>query len=228
MTRLKHGLALTNRYAARRTLRRALLVLFGMPVFFTALMLTSAEVLGQDKWMVTPSRGGAEGAKQNAQLTTINNEFSRMNACTGVGRIYAPTHPSADLSGCVSGAGGIPGGAVMAFNLTSCPTGWSPVTAAQGRFIVGTGTLGADGYGLGETGGSARHALTEEEMPPHTHQTWSRVGSAQWSNSPTPYALMQPGYYNEPTSWTGGAAPGGAKPHENRPPYLALLFCQKS
>lgn len=106
MTRLKHGLALTNRYAARRTLRRALLVLFGMPVFFTALMLTSAEVLGQDKWMVTPSRGGAEGAKQNAQLTTINNEFSRMNACTGVGRIYAPTHPSADLSGCVTEVAG--------------------------------------------------------------------------------------------------------------------------
>lgn len=106
MTRLKHGLALTNRYAARRTLRRALLVLFGMPVFFTALMLTSAEVLGQDKWMVTPSRGGAEGAKQNAQLTTINNEFSRMNACTGVGRIYAPTHPSADVSGCVTEVAG--------------------------------------------------------------------------------------------------------------------------
>jgi hypothetical protein len=57
----------------------------------------------QSKFFSTPSRGGAEGAKQNAQLTTLHGEFVRMNACTAQGRIYGPAHPNADTSGCIEG-----------------------------------------------------------------------------------------------------------------------------
>ena len=32
----------------------------------------------------------------------------------------------------------IPAGAVMAFNLSSCPDGWSPFTEANDRFIMGS------------------------------------------------------------------------------------------
>lgn len=39
----------------------------------------------------------------------------------------------------------VPSGAVSFFNLASCPTGWSPMSDAQGRYIVGApngGTIG--------------------------------------------------------------------------------------
>ena len=35
-----------------------------------------------------------------------------------------------------------PEGAVQAFNLTTCPPGWTPLTDAVGRVVVGGGTLG--------------------------------------------------------------------------------------
>ena len=46
-----------------------------------------------------------------------------------------------------------PAGAVMFFNLASCPAGWSELAAAQGRYLVGVpggGTLG----GTSGTGGT--------------------------------------------------------------------------
>jgi len=68
----------------------------------------------------------------------------------------------------------IPSGAVMMFNLASCPPGWSEFTPAAGRYLVGLppgGTLGA----------SAGSALSDQEnravgrhnhsasSPPHSH-----------------------------------------------------------
>lgn len=51
-------------------------------------------------------------------------------------------------------AGGTPSGAVMAFNLASCPTGWSEYTAGQGRAIIGAGAgAGLTARTLGVTGG---------------------------------------------------------------------------
>jgi len=44
------------------------------------------------------------------------------------------------------GGGAIPSGAVIFFNLASCPQGWRELTSARGRYIVGLpagGTLGA-------------------------------------------------------------------------------------
>lgn len=101
MPRLRYDLPIKNRYDAHRAFNFALLVLFGVPIFLFVFVLTSADVLGQDKWMVTPSRGGAEGARAQAQLTTIQNESMRMNACTVTGRIYAPTHPNRDANDCI-------------------------------------------------------------------------------------------------------------------------------
>lgn len=71
-------------------------------VLFT---LCSCHVQAQSKFFSTPSRGGAEGAKQNAQLSAFGSELQRMNFCTGAGLIFAPTHPSADANGCTQAAG---------------------------------------------------------------------------------------------------------------------------
>lgn len=62
---------------------------------------TAVEVAAQSKFFSTSSRGGAEGAKQNAQVTTLQGENERMNACTAGGRVYAPTHPNKDVNDCI-------------------------------------------------------------------------------------------------------------------------------
>ncbi|MDP2621354.1 MAG: hypothetical protein Q8P46_14480 [Hyphomicrobiales bacterium] len=115
--------------------------------------------------------------------------------------------------------GGVPAGAVMSFDLALCPTGWTALAGAAGRVLIGVGTLAPDTYNLGNTGGSARHTLTIAEMPAHNHNmrgssaTGTAVDSASRSASSAADNFTQD---------TGG---GGA--HENRPPYLALLYCKK-
>ena len=57
--------------------------------------------------------------------------------------------------------GTIPAGAVMAFNLSSCPDGWTPFTEANDRFI-----MGSQGN-LREKGGKNNIKLTINQLPPH-------------------------------------------------------------
>jgi len=64
-------------------------------------LLPFVDASAQSKFFSTPSRGGAEGAKQNAQLTTLQTENERMNACTAAGRVYAPTHANRDANDCI-------------------------------------------------------------------------------------------------------------------------------
>lgn len=123
-----------------------------------------------------------------------------------------------------------PAGAVMGFNLASCPSGWTDFAAGQGRFLVGVGAStggGAFTYTLGVTGGENWHTLTEAEMPRHSHDLNTLdLGANPYSggNSKGPYGK----------SWGPGmAAPnsgsaGGDQPHENRPPFVAVLWCVKS
>ncbi|MBI1363477.1 MAG: hypothetical protein GC134_05795, partial [Proteobacteria bacterium] len=65
------------------------------------LILVPSAALAQTKFFSSSSRGGGEGAKQNAQVTSLQGENDRMNACTAAGMIYAPTHVSANAQGCV-------------------------------------------------------------------------------------------------------------------------------
>lgn len=55
----------------------------------------------------------------------------------------------------------IPAGAVMAFNLSSCPDGWSPFTEANDRFI-----MGSQGD-LRKKGGTNNIKLTIDQLPSH-------------------------------------------------------------
>lgn len=128
------------------------------------------------------------------------------------------------FSGCAA-AGSV--GQVGAFNLSACPTNWSAYSA-PGRFVVGVGTLGSDTYTLGGTGGEATHVLTVAESPAHSHggnneyflnagafgSLWGTVGLSGLDG--TVYITTSPVF-------SGG---GGA--HENRPPYVALLYCQRT
>jgi hypothetical protein len=119
-----------------------------------------------------------------------------------------------------SGGSGIPSGAVMPFNLASCPTGWSPLANGAGRVVIGTGTLGTDTYNLLDIGGEARHTLTTSEIPAHTHSYTTRSFTFD-----SPFGGGSISKSSSQGATTGST--GGSQAHENRPAYIALLYCQK-
>lgn len=170
-------------------------------------------------------RGSPSDARQAAEISGLQNEINKRDACQSGGLLFSPGHADADSDGCIqpgTGVAGVPTGAVLAFNLASCPSGWSALASAEGRVILGAGSLGGDAYGLGDTGGAARHTLTVDEMPRHNHQAIRlRVHSAD-NGVDNECCFARGATTTDPTSFTGGD-----QPHENRPPYLALLYCQK-
>ena len=68
----------------------------------------------------------------------------------------------------------IPSGAIMAFDLDSCPSGWTELTSARGRYIVGLPSGGTKGTTIGtalsngedRTVGKHNHGITD---PGHFH-----------------------------------------------------------
>ncbi len=154
-------------------------------------------------------------------VEALGTKVSKMQVCNNKDMIHNPTDTGADLEGCV-GVGNVPSGAITAFSLTTtCPSGWSDYASAEGRVIIGVGTLGSDSYGLGNIGGEARHKLTVNEMPSHIHRadTWHSGGGSRFGggNSGTKDGTN--------SAWTNST--GGDQSHENRPPYIALKYCQK-
>jgi microcystin-dependent protein len=91
-----------------------------------------------------------------------------------------------------------------------------------------------NGHPLGESGGEAAHTLTTGELGVHAHQVnASSVAGNDVGNAPGPLVLASPlNQTYRPASALGAMAPtsltnfvGGAQPHNNRQPYLALAFC---
>jgi len=61
---------------------------------------------------------------------------------------------------------GVPAGFVGYFNLSSCPSGWSALAAAQGRYLVGLPSAGT----LAGTAGAALSNLENRPTGNHFHQ----------------------------------------------------------
>ena len=122
---------------------------------------------------------------------------------------------------CCSGGGGgggsdIPSGTVMLFFQANAPAGWTKivtVTEATIRIVsgVGGGSGGADSFSsvFGAGRATANHALTEAEMPVHTHTQRGRNanvrsgGGSQPGWNPPPANDIDTG---ETLSKGGGAA----------------------
>lgn len=136
-------------------------------------------------------------------------------------------------------ADSIPTGTVVAFNLSSCPTGWSEYTAARARTIIGTNPSAGGGLSartLGQTGGAETHTLTINEMPAHSHAGGATsdppgVAGATFNTSAAMTgsgwgALAAP----SGTRWAPGGIgnTGGGAAHNNMPPFIVLLYCRKN
>ena len=152
------------------------------------------------------------------------------------------------------------------------------VQIAQGRTLIGVGTLGSDTYAAGATGGAARVALSTTEMPNHDHGSatgpqsadHTHAGATDGSGAHT-HSYLRGFTGNNNLLWhpntstalatandnatggtygaieatgnhahnlsTGGAsgthfhsipAQGSGAAHENRMPYLAVYFWQRT
>lgn len=150
---------------------------------------------------------------------------------------------------------------------------WSQI--AQGRTLIGVGTLSPDTYTAGATGGAARVTLTATEMPSHNHGGATGTQSANHthafsattstggshvhrlikmntdgtfgtyvdqsnagSTTSATDAMEAAGSHNHTVSGTTGSNSashthsvsfqGGGGAHENRMPYLAVYFWQRT
>jgi len=119
----------------------------------------------------------------------------------------------------------IPAGAVMAFNLVSCPVGWSEYAVAQGKTVVGLDSGDTSFDTLEETGGEKNHLLTSAEsgVPAHTHDMQS------YYHDPGSSYVRTSGSPNGQTVLTTGAntPQDASQAHNNLQPYVTLLYCIK-
>lgn len=116
---------------------------------------------------------------------------------------------------------------VVAFNLSTCPEGWSEFKDGAGRVILGIGSgKGLKERKLLESGGQESVTLTEPQMPSHYHQIPSRGHSG---SAAVVYAVQATdlGEYGGPHARQTDSK-GSNQPHENMPPFIALLFCYKN
>jgi hypothetical protein len=112
--------------------------------------------------------------------------------------------------GTVSCAQSVPAGAVAGFT-SACPAGWTALSAAAGRFLVGTGTgPGGNTYTLSSVGGTASITITMPNLP----MVWQ---SGQASSVTATVFPAQ-----------GTVVGNTAQAIDTRPPYYAVNWCQKS
>lgn len=155
-------------------------------------------------------------------LLGINGSVGAKAYCDEMGQnCFTPSDSGVNYSS-------VPTGAVMAFDLVSCPTGWSGLAEARGRFIVGVGNSQAPGavdIAFRSKAGEASHTLTINEMPSHTH---SLISGANYGNIGNGPAWTGWNHGESPNQGVGISYTGGNAPHNNMPPYYTLLYCKKN
>lgn len=129
------------------------------------------------------------------------------------------------------GGDSMPSGMVSTFNSTTCPTGWTKYTKAQGRFVVGLN----DGGNIGLMNGLAQE---NAEFRFHSHR-WSGFDAINYvwftyNSNGNPTTIIE---------WTDGIGPEGSGFYPlarssvttthwtdrsaTTPPYVQLLYCEK-
>lgn len=123
-----------------------------------------------------------------------------------------------------------PSGAIMAFDLAVCPTGWSAYTAAQGRFLRGIDPSGLQDIDGVRTAGS----LQSSQIQDHQHNMFAGNGamgsgivgnaSGYWGSNTGTSGHGQSGFVAQ---IPGSPTRATATPTETRPANVAVLYCRK-
>ena len=118
----------------------------------------------------------------------------------------------------------------MFFNLAACPTGWTALVTAQGRYLVGLPSSGT----LAGTAGTALSNLENRAVGQHSHSITdpSHSHSSHGHNNPDG-ANSNGSWISAPTGGSTGASATGVTVNSEgsvagtNAPYLQLLVCQK-
>lgn len=123
---------------------------------------------------------------------------------------------------------------IMAFD-GSCPSGFEKFTKAEGRALIGAGSLydSASGetkfYTVGGIGGQAEVKLTESEMPSHSHDFRDAYWAEHWGDTGAKNKAGSHGGQDHDNNYYTRAATteavGGGQSHENRMPYYVVNWC---
>jgi hypothetical protein len=121
--------------------------------------------------------------------------------------------PGSTIGGTLAGV--VPAGAVMFFNLNACPSGWTELTAARGRYVVGLNAGGS----LANTVGSALNNVENRPVGQHGHVVDRTDYTPVGSKIRAATGSVPGGSF--PTSQAGNVAGTNA-------PYIQLLVCGKN
>lgn len=138
----------------------------------------------------------------------------------------------------------LPSGTVLPFNLSSCPSGWSPFTDGAGRVILGvgnsntgSGSTASTNHTLGQKGGQEAIVQTLEQMASHNHtinnngnylvNAFGNTGKNYCSGGTCQQNVDIP-WDNPNTSSPSIGATGNAEAMNMLNPYIALLYCVKN
>ena len=129
-------------------------------------------------------------------------------------------------------------GEISPFN-SECPSGWRELTEAEGRFIVGTGSITnslgiLESYTLNQSGGGSTVILSEENIPNHRHSmknldhellipSSEKEGVGKVAFDANKNYLKNDLNSNNKVLETDKE--GSGKPTENRPSYYAVNWC---
>ena len=145
----------------------------------------------------------------------------------GFGYAYGGNDPAVMGHSAGEVEGAVPSGGVVAFNLDSCPAGWSPADGAGGTpDLRGVFIRGMNSFDNGVTnrtdgnedpdGLRVLGVLQQDELESHTHGGRTMAGSQGWC----PRAGC--GDYG------GVSAMASFGGDETRPKNVALIYCQKN
>lgn len=187
---------------------------FGTPDTGTAVSINTA---GSDRIWVEAGGNVGIGTNSPAEKLEVNGRIKASQFCNSAGV-------------CVDPSSLVPTGAVMAFDLTACPTGWSEYTAARGRFL-----RGIDNGAGNDPGGTRAPGNTQgDDLRSHNHGVTPldiyNTAAFQINDNSGDFLVS-----------TDNAAPGGngtLRPNryytensggaETRPKNVAVLYCRKS
>ena len=114
----------------------------------------------------------------------------------------------------------------------ACPTGWTLVSEAVGRFILSAGTYSGNmvTYAINSTGGQNSVVLTTSHLPSHNHKNGAfnaLYTPGTGSTTMTNYA-QGPGHVPDEITIMPLSSVGDSVPHNNLPPYYVLVPCRKT
>lgn len=115
----------------------------------------------------------------------------------------------------------------------ACPSGWTVVSEAAGRFILSAGTYSGNmvTYAVNSIGGENSVLLTTDHLPSHNHKNGAFNGLYAPGTGDTTMVNYNQGTDNHvPDEITimPLSSVGNSVPHNNLPPYYVLVPCRKT